>query len=196
MPQYYYLISSLPMLKKDEKPLLSLQDFLCLCGEWLSDKELDDLKSLSLVPGETFPFPDGSIAERWYSWEINLRNMIAVNRAKSSPASKGDAESFIRPENDYYSDAEKAVQDAFSKANPQEREKTLDSYRWNRIEDLETGHIFDFERLCAYKVKLMLREKWNERVKDAGSDNFDSIVESVYHGSETPEQDIQDDENS
>ena len=42
-----------------------------------------------------------------------------------------------------------------------EKAKTLAA----RLKILEAGHLFDFGRLCAYKLKLLLREKIEELLK-------------------------------
>lgn len=182
MGQYYYLISSLPMIRQDETPGISVESFLEECGKWLDGNEMNIINSLTLVPGaEETPV---TALQGWYDWENKLRNGLA--RLRGHKLSR-DVESVCRHENDYFSEVERAAQDFSAIASPLERERMLDDLRWKRLEDLESGHIFDFDRLCVYKLKLMLRLKWSDRKKEPGEKNFSELVDHIY-GSSAAEQ--------
>lgn len=178
MGQYYYLISSLPMIRQDEAPGISVESFLEECGKWLDGNELDIINFLTLVPGEG----DAQVAalNAWNDWENKLRNSLA--RLRGHKLSR-DAEAVCRHENDYFSEVERAAQDFSAIASPLDRERMLDDLRWKRLEDLESGHIFDFDRLCIYKLKLMLRLKWSDRKKEPGEKNFSELLDKVYSSS-------------
>jgi len=179
MGQYYYLISSLPMLRQDEGARISIEDFLGECSKWLDDNEMETIKQLSPVPDDSLRTSGVASLASWAEWEICLRNRLARQRAHKAGK---DPEAVCLHENDWFSEVERAAQDSSSAANPLERERILDDLRWKKFEDLECGHIFDFDKLCLYKLKLMLRLKWSERKKEAGEKNFNVLLDKVYGG--------------
>lgn len=178
---YYYLVSSLPVLKRDEAPFYSLAAFMGLCSDWITELEYLLLDKLNLVPVSLSEsgFPYSSVAAEWYKWEICLRNRIA--RARSGILGR-EAGAFVLETEENFTEIDKLVQEVFLIADPLEREKALDNIRWYKAEELEFGHDFDFAKLCVYKIKLMLREKWTERVKEKGVKNLNDIINNVYAG--------------
>lgn len=176
---YYFLVSSLPMLKRDETPFYSLPAFMGLCADWITEHEYSILEKLELVPVSISEsgFPASSVAAEWYRWEICLRNRIA--KARSGVLGR-DAGAFMLEAEDEFTEIDKAVQEVFLLTDPLEREKALDGIRWYKAEELEFGHDFDFAKLCVYKIKLMLREKWTERLKEKGVKNLNDIINNVY----------------
>ena len=175
MAGYYYLISSLPMLMFDEKPLLSVKELDEACVDKLSENDLEILNMLSLVPEAKQTYPTGSAAERWRQWEIYLRNRIVSHRA---PHGK-DIHSYLQDEKACFCDIDSRLQEAFGLKNPLEREKYFDQMRWWALDDFESGHHFDFDKLCIYKLKLLLLEKWNERQVEQGGKNLDIMLEQI-----------------
>jgi len=166
------------MLKRDEPSFLSVGSFLELCSSWLDEKEMEELECLSLCPpDEDGPVLfSGEVSAFWNQWETCARNRIARQRASRTDK---DAGVYLREEKDFYSEVDRGVQDAYSIQNPLEREKALDCLRWNMLDNLESGHFFDFEFLCVYKLKLMIREKWSSRKKEQGEANFSSVVDEI-----------------
>ena len=69
--------------------------------------------------------------------------------------------------------------EAFAAENPLEREKLLDYGRWTKLEELELGHRFDFDVLCAYKLKLEILLKWKARSADQAAGNLDLAAAGV-----------------
>ena len=178
MGQYYYLISSLPMIRQDEAPGISVESFLEECGKWLDENEMNIINPLAVVPGTDDI--DVAVPKSWTEWENGLRNRLARQRGHKL---NRDVETVCRHENDWFSEVERAAQDFSAMTNPLDREKMLDDLRWKKLEDLECGHIFDFDRLCVYKLKLMLRLKWSDRKKENGEKNFPELLDKVYSSS-------------
>ncbi|OGV32056.1 MAG: hypothetical protein A2020_14120 [Lentisphaerae bacterium GWF2_45_14] len=185
MGQYYYLISSLPMIRQDEVPGISIESFLEECAKWLDENEMGIINGLSLVPGVTEEAFKVESLESWTEWEDCLRNRLARQRGHKL---NRDVEAVCRHENDWFSEVDRAAQDFSGASNPLSREKMLDDLRWKKLEDLECGHIFDFDRLCVYKLKLMLRLKWSDRKKEPGEKNFSELLDNVY-GTQAAKQD-------
>lgn len=180
MAGYYYLISSLPMLMFDETAILSVEEFNETCADKISKSDLKVLNKLSLVPEAENTFTENSVAERWRQWEVYLRNRIASHRA---PHGK-DVHSFLQEEKACFCDIDTGIQEAFGLKNPLEREKYFDQMRWNALDDFESGHHFDFDKLCVYKLKLLLLEKWNERQVEQGEKNLDLMLGQINNDNE------------
>lgn len=181
MGHYYYLISSLPTLKRDDTPYHTVASFTALCAEHLSPEEMKILNDLSLLPPEgslknTAP---GSFASKWYEWEIYFRNRIA--KLRSLALHRGLNE-FFRPqkENLMISEIDRAVTEQILSSEPAAKEKALDDLRWGKLDELELGHYFDLDLLCTYKLKLLIREKWLKRDLDKGRKNLNEIVDKIY----------------
>ncbi len=175
MAGYYYLISSLPALAADGEPAIKLAEFMEQCGEWLSPDEMQELSRLDLVPANDDPADLSGPALAWHDWETCLRNAIARHRG----ASGQDVESALRYELDCYGEIEAGVQEAWSQTDPLERERVLYRLRWRFLDDLESGHNFDFHLLAAYKLKLLLREKWVALNVAAGRGNLTATVAQI-----------------
>ncbi len=181
MAGYYYLISSLPMLMFDETALLSVEEFNEACAEQVTENDLKVLNRLCLVPEAGQTYPTGSAAERWRQWEVCLRNRIASHRA---PHGK-DIHSYLQEEKSCFCDIDTGVLEAFGLKNPLEREKYFDHMRWRVLDDFESGHHFDFDKLCIYKLKLLLLEKWNERQVEQGTKNLDMMLGQIDNSIES-----------
>ena len=173
MAQFYYLISSLPMLTLDESPSIDLSGFMDSCVDSLSPDEFQSLEALSADPGD---LSDDCALPEWNIWETVLRNQLVHKRIK--PGNGG--EKYLHEEYDTFAEIIKGVQEAYLKSDPLERENYLDQLRWSELENLEVGHEFDFRKLCIYKIKLMLCEKRKSRSREKGSENYDDIIETIY----------------
>lgn len=185
MPRYYSLGASLPMLKRDESPAIGMDGFLAACSEWLSPERLETLKGLDLVPPKEAAPQDGSMAANdFMAWEKSLRNRLARLRAGKLGL---DPETHCLPDESFHPDAERAAQEAGMAPNPLERERLLDAARWYKLEDLELGHFFDFDSLCIYKLKLMIREKWQRHSAEKGAANLDAATGKVRSQRPNPE---------
>ncbi len=179
MAEYHYLVSSLPMLMPDMEPVMNLEEFMDQCSDWLTVPQMARLEATGLVPASDFVFPAGSASALWNDWETNLRNRLAANRVAGSGQ---DAESILHEEIDVYGEIEQGIQEAWAQNDPLEREKILDRIRWRFLDDLENGHLFDFDVICIYKLKLLIREKWTPRTVQTGRTSLDETVTAIEQG--------------
>ena len=175
MSHYFYLGASLPMLKRDENPPLSPEAFLLLCADWVDKGRMDFLSKLQLRPVEGLVIPAGSAVAEYLAWELAVRERLAKARA-----AKLGRQDFVPAEADKnFVDAERIVQELYAAPNPFEKERLLDVARGRKLEDMELGHNFDFDNLCIYKLKLLLRCKWQARQLARGAANLDNAVAGV-----------------
>ena len=198
MNLFISLVSSLPLLRMTEAPLVSYGKFMSDCEGLIDGKHLDMLRRFSLVPGlrpgqktqdgaqddpdalEAFieEFPKGSLAQEYLRFETALRHSAMKIRAAKLGAS------FAGPKPGYtYFDAEadRMVRAAFSAPNPVERERILDTARWNKLDELEVRNRtrFNFDTLCAYAVRLQIAEKWAARASGDSAAGLDRTVSAV-----------------
>jgi hypothetical protein len=176
MSTLYYIQSSLPAISLWEKPEIDIETFLSRCSDWLNQKETEILTSANIAP--TANQEHGNITiTKWNNWETCLRNRIAKYRSNKLNI---DATVYLKEEKDYFSELDRIVQEAMAAPNPYEKEKMLDEQRWHYLTSLEARHFFDIDLLCIYKIKLQLCEKWLNRNKDNGRDNFEKALDDLY----------------
>ena len=169
---YYYILSSLPMLRKEGPPPITSEYFLHSCSEMIPEKTVKRLSGLKLLPEKEADFGRSSSAAKWYQWETDMRARLAKFRAVSLGREQ-------KLQGDGLSDIDRRIEEILSVPNPAEREKMLDGLRWKALDDLEFGHNFDFDSLCIYKIKLMLLEKWVGRDQRKGLENLDAILNRI-----------------
>ena len=176
MNLYISLVSSLPLLRMTEAPLVSYGKFMSDCEGLLDGKHIDMLRRFSLVPGlrpgekpqdaatddpdalEAFiaEFPKGSLAREYLCFESALRHSAMKLRAAKLGA-------------------------AFAAPNPVERERILDTARWNKLDELEVKNRtpFNFDTVCAYSIRIQIAEKWAARSAGNSAEGLDRTVLSV-----------------
>ena len=176
MSTFYYLISTLPSLTLWEKPEINLESFLTVCSELLDEKEMQILDEVDTLPVVN-PLHKNKTIDKWYKWETCLRNRIARSRSSSIDA---DCTPYLQEEKDYFPETDRIVQEAFGADTPLHKEKILDEGRWNRLIELESGHIFDIELVCIYKLKLLLSKKWDNRTEEKGKENLETALTELY----------------
>ncbi|MDX9980965.1 MAG: DUF2764 family protein [Lentisphaeria bacterium] len=172
-PSHYYLISSLLPLRWGSRPPLSSADFLAQCEGQLAADDLADLRAVTLAPPEGRE-PRGAEA-RWHDWDGYVRNLIAGTRAALLRRDPADQ---LRPEREVFPSDRREIEEILTNDNPLERERALDHRRWRQLEELESGHPFDSDRLTVYRLKLLLLEKWAQFDAKNGERNLAGLVET------------------
>ena len=165
----FYFISSLPGLRWGEAPKLSHGEFMEKCRNALSDKDLRRI--------EHFPAEKGDLETQWLAWEQFLRNAIVEERAARlhvNPALWRRGEREFRPSD------RKAVEEAFAKGSPLERETALDGLRWRFLEELAVSYTFCVEALIIYSLQLQILEHRQSRKADSGAATCESLVEQGF----------------
>ena len=201
MNLFFSLVSSLPLLKMTEAPLVSYGKFMSDCTGTIDAKKLELLRRFSLVPGvlpgqkpqdaasddpnalEEFigKFPKGSLAREYLRFETALRHSTMKLRA----ARLGAAFALPKPGHIFFDpEADRAVRAAFAAPNPVERERILDTARWTKLDELEAKNLtrFNFDTLCAYSIRIQIAEKWAARTAGNSEEGLDRTVSSVRAG--------------
>lgn len=170
MSRYYFTVSSLPYLRYEDPPSLSLEAFHGLCVPWLNPADYRLILSASIaVLADTLP--TCSVLQRWRQWEINLRNELVKIRAQKMGT---DPFRYTAPSTFTMGSAELATE-AAGMINPLEAESLLNRARWQFLEELEVGHYFDVERLVVYSLKLQLLGRIALHDLEKGREQFEEI---------------------
>jgi len=171
--QYYYFISSLPLLRLGEEPKIDSESFLDLCGYRAGQDIAQQLAQVTLIPRDKAHF---SAERAWNAFETCLRNALVRVRAS---AARREAHPYLREERDAYSHLESQIQEATSK-DPRRMEEQLDRLRWQVLDDLSVGHDFDENALFLYRIKLLLVEKRAGLSPSEGQDRLDRGVTEAF----------------
>lgn len=169
MKGYYYLITQFPMLTFGEKPSLKKEDFLSEASKWLSQERMDILISADI--NIFYPQPnDPQILKNYRSFEMALRlDLVDYRRVEKT-------EREYKPKEAKYKYIEEKGD------SPLGIEKKLLFKRWQRIEEEERGHYFDFSFLIAYYLKLQILERLFTFDKETGRKKFNDICRVVVKG--------------
>ncbi|MEI7900010.1 MAG: DUF2764 family protein [bacterium] len=151
---YYFLVSSLPMLHLRLKPLITLKAFLSACARDLPPEDLAVMSDLLASDGAHSSHP---FAQEWRDRETELRNEVARLRARHRLLSP---EVWLRPQRGDHLFNQTAVADAFQTTNPLERERSLDQFRWTILGDLAGLNPFSIEAVFCYGLRLRLACRW------------------------------------
>ena len=171
---YYYFISSLPMLDF-QRPVFEggVAAFDEMCRISLDVQTADKLAEISLE-NPPLQSPVSEVQRQFLLWDTNLRNAVA-NIAMPD----GAAQKYLQKEEDYFSEIESVVQNAASKNDPLEKDRAIDSARFSKLEELSAFAGFGFESLAAYRMKLLLIEKYAALNVEKGEENFDILVKEI-----------------
>lgn len=149
MVNYYYLISSLPMLFFGARPPFNSEGFLDKCREFVSENDF------AVLRGES----ESVFLRRWEDFDADLRNELVKIRAHRRHI---DAHKYLRQERYVSVDTVSAAVAVSRNPLILDSEKSLDQIRWDFLEDLAQGHYFDLEFLLIYGLKLRILEKWEQ----------------------------------
>ena len=173
MADYFYFLSSLPMLRWGEKPPVSHERFITLCKELLGDELASEISSLQLLPDDAQKGMSPVVAA-WHDFETFLRNTtgnIRKNRMRKANTV------MTTHETPYLSAIEaKRIEEILSIASPLERENALDSLRWRFLDGLESQQTFGKAKVQIYALRLLLLEKQASRQYETGKAAFDKLM--------------------
>jgi hypothetical protein len=163
--KYYYLVSSLPFLRPAQGPGISRDVFLSECRQWLGQKDMKALQSVSLN-NFTVVKEDIPVIRAWKEFEARLREELAVLRKARKTGHVEKPGPLV-----------KTVMDADT---PLSKEKVLARIRWDYIDSLEAGNYFDISILALYFLKLQILERLMSFDQVKGEKRFQALCEVKY----------------
>ncbi len=177
MNRYYYTVASLPMLFYEEDLSLSIPTLLEMSVIDLADEDyrlIENAGMRDLDGGD----PTCQALEAWRAWEGTLRNELVKVRAQT----KGyEAEKYVREGPEAFG-VERVAREAAGDSSPLAGEDTLNRARWAFLDDLETGHHFDMEKLVVYFLKLQLLERKALFNTEKGTEKFEELIGNLSNG--------------
>ncbi len=173
MAQYFFLCASLPMLSWGEPMKISLAEFMSACKGQLSKGDYASLEEVALTPAKQYDANDSLLSQYW-NWECCLRNALMPARA-----GKREFSSYLREEKDCFAEIASIVSSVSSNSDIMGVEKQLDQARWQAIETMLGCEAFTINAIIAYKLKLLLLEKYENRTVPRGEANMDKILANL-----------------
>lgn len=174
IPNYYYLMASLPMLRWGREPPLDQAEFLERCAAIVPPEDLEVLQSITLVP----PPPDPAMPPVWRCWserEYGIRVELAQRRSRrlNQPWHPPGGPVSTEPE------AALLAERLWVCDHPQEAEDQWDHQRWQLLDDLEWARTFSLEGAIIYLLRLLIlqrRAQWNAQ---GGSALIQTLTETA-----------------
>ncbi len=162
------------MLSLEAEKFMTEEEFLSTCETTISEKDFEDLKASLLLPIQGAVVSD-PLLKGWYDWENTLRCELVKLRA----AKKGtDAEKYIT-DNPGEAGLAEVAREAFNQSSPLESEKVLDRARWEYLDMLEAGHLFDIGKLIIYYLKLQLLNRRALLNREIGQQEYEKIYADI-----------------
>lgn len=170
MKNYYYLMASVPSLDLKTAPAVTSESFLKSASEQLSPKETLRLQSLL----NENPQCDGNgAAETYLRWDRAVRNALVRLRGEESDAARDCREGELLPE------ATVLAATLYKIESPLKAEQQWDVERWNYLENLKTGHCFDFDAVAVYALQLRLAERNARFQEEKGAQQYSELYKTV-----------------
>lgn len=166
MAAYYYLISSLPMLKPDEDPPFDYSTFLEMCKTAVNKKVYSVLKTLGVNSREGHFASEWAAFYRSLSTELNYQRNLKLRRPCTAPGLRDSTIS-------------KIVRAALAARNPLESEQILLKLEFSRLDSMIGLHNFDEYALYGYALKLKLLERQRRFRHETGKQAFEDLLDRV-----------------
>lgn len=168
----YYLISSLPLLSPDQRPLITVEAFIEACRAQLGAEDAEAAEALLRDTPSHHPF-----VVAWRDKDAILRNAIARVRAHLIGT---DAERWLRPTEGCDPCIDLLVNEAFEQPDPLKRELELNDVRWKIAESLQGYDPMSVNVVLGYAIKLTLALRWVNLNVDKGRETFEQLTNKEF----------------
>lgn len=176
----YYLISSLPMLSLDQRPLITVAAFLEACRAQLRHEDAEAAEALIRHTPSRHPF-----VAAWRDKDALLRNAIARARADRANI---EEERWLRPTEGYDTCIDLLVEEAFQQTDPLTLERELDLVRWMLAENLQGYDPMSTHVALGYAIKLTLAWRWAKLDTDQGRAIFEHLANNKFDPTQQSDQ--------
>lgn len=142
---------------------------------FISNSELEILQRLTLLES-TDELPDVETIRRYFAFDTSFRNHLVRLRSADREISP---EKYVRSLEEVIDQRiEQYALEAYKSESTLESEKIADLARWNYLDEMGTGHIFDYEALLIYTMKLKILLKWHTINESDKKSIFNATVAS------------------
>ena len=166
MASYFYLLSSLPMLKAEGDMPIKYEQFLDYCKGELSEAKYEMLKNLTLDSDK------GPLISEWSKFYKAFKGELTYMRGKkfgNNPPQVYERDS----------EASKVIAMALADTNPLNAEKTLLELQFDKLDSLIGTHSFDDYSLFGYALKLKLLERKAVFSQKKGKSELSRLVKGL-----------------
>ncbi|MCC8164480.1 MAG: hypothetical protein LIO86_15275 [Lachnospiraceae bacterium] len=176
----YYLIAQLPGLEPYEdgkSPLpITEKEFRDACSSFLSEKELEILDGISLIPPREARPTGSELVDAWNREERELRLALAATRASHKGKSFSvDGEVISAP-------ALQAANTAVDLGDPLAAEEYLQSCRMETLDRLRPMDMFCEDAVYCYAIRLKLLTRMRLFDEERGHQSYQNIYHSILNG--------------
>lgn len=176
---YYSLVASLPSLEIGDEPPFTTEDYVGMCAQWVTAREIEILRKVLLREADIAPCP---LCKAIYDLECQIRNAAARLRGQKLGV---DFKEYLMPHDGFSSTIEAFVADAFTRNDPVELEQELDRGRWKLADELVGQNFFGFEKVLAYGIQLKIVERWNRMDVHVGKEKLEAVIAANTKQEET-----------
>jgi len=170
---YTYLLSSLPAVLFGVRAPFSYRRFLEQCAGLIPGQDYALMEAIGDGTFFSLSCTRGVLAS-WILFETALRNELVRLRAGRI---KAEPHRYLRGEAQQFPDIHAAAANAYRMPSVLDTEKSLDVYRWQKLEELGFGHFFDLDALVVYALKLMIVVRWDSVSKIDSSEVLRKTLE-------------------
>lgn len=172
MAQYYYLVSSLPMLRMDQTSYMDYSEFLSTCKAVMSDSDYAVLSSASL---NKINQSNNSFLSGFNKYKNMINYEMAFQRAQNLNL---DTDSYKNTEEKETEIIDK-VRQAVSNESPLEAEKIILSLYWDYLERKAGLHTFDLTALLTYALRLQILSRLSLFTEEKGKKEFNELFNNL-----------------
>ena len=166
MASYYYLISSLPMLKAQGAPPMDYAAFLAVCKTAVGSGVYQTLETLTVESDKGPLLSEWAVFYKALSRELTYQRSVKLGRPCPIPADRDAA-------------VVQTVTAAVNAENPLDGERLLLELEFRRLDDMVGLHNFDDHALYGYAMKLRLLERQQGFRYETGKRAFDGLMANI-----------------
>lgn len=170
MKNYYYLMASAPSTDLKTLPAVSSEEFLRSASEQLSQEDACRLQNLLSEEPEC---AGNGIVDEYLKWDRAVRNALVKLRTEGAETTRDCREGESVPA------AASLAAVLYKTESPLKAEQQWDAERWNYLENLKTGHYFDFDAVAVYALQLRLAERNARFREDEGEKEYAALYKTV-----------------
>ena len=169
---FFYLLSTLPLLRLDGEDAVDYGAFLASCQGRISQEEYACLEGLTLQPQaeEECAVP---VLVSWSHWRTAMDNVVAEWRFRRRG---GEGVFPRREERDAFPGDVKALQAVLERPGLLAKQQGWEELCWRQLETLASGERFNFASLVVYALKLLVLSGRRRCGVEAGSAVFENLV--------------------
>jgi hypothetical protein len=172
LSSYYYFAATLPMLQKQSEMPFSMEEFLTLCRYHMNRRDSAVVEA-AVTGGEAET--SLTVLRRLREYRKAVSEELASLRARRL----GRDQAAYADRSLWVADAEAAAKAAYGASDPLETVEMLFMQEWRLLDELESQHYFDLEKIVIYALKLQLLHRASCRSREQGREEFGHIFSNV-----------------